>query len=101
MQYNVINSIHNGCIKVKQLTVRSVDENLHAALKFEAQQRGMSVNRYITKVLAEAMGLGTNQLIPQEYHDLDHLSGTWNLEQAGEFTRFLDEQRQMDKELWA
>ncbi|MFH1633284.1 MAG: toxin-antitoxin system HicB family antitoxin [Chloroflexota bacterium] len=86
---------------MKQLTVRGVDENLHAALKREARQSRMSVNRYVTKVLAEAMGLGTNQLLPQKYHDLDHLAGTWTPEQAGEFTRFLDEQRQMDQALWA
>jgi len=86
---------------VKQLTVRSVDESLHAALKREAQQRGMSVNRYVVKILTEAAGLGTNQMLPQEYHDLDHLAGTWDPEQAGEFTRFLDEQRQVDERLWA
>ncbi len=86
---------------MKQLTVRSVDESLHVALKREARQRGMSVNRYVVQVLTEAAGLGTNQMLPQEYHDLDHLAGTWTAGRAGEFARLFDEQRQVDEGLWA
>ncbi|MCD4739536.1 MAG: type II toxin-antitoxin system HicB family antitoxin [Anaerolineae bacterium] len=83
-----------------QLTVRSVDESLHATLKREARQRGMSVNRYVVQVLSEVTGLSANQVFSQEYHDLDYLAGTWTPEQAGEFARFLDEQRQVDEGLW-
>ena len=85
---------------MKQLTVRSVDEKLHAALKQEAQQRGVSVNRYVLQVLTEATGLETVSMRPRVYHDLDHLVGTWTPEQASEFMQFLDEQRQVDEDLW-
>jgi plasmid stability protein len=85
---------------MKQLTVRSVDEELHAALKQEAQRRGVSINRYVLQVLTEAAGLEIASMRPRVYHDLDHLAGTWTPEQASEFTQFLDEQRQVDEELW-
>ncbi len=86
---------------MKRLTVRNIDDRLHAALKREARQRGMSVNRYVLQVLAEATGGGTAPMHAQVYHDLDHLAGTWTPEQAGEFSRFLDGQRQLDEALWA
>jgi plasmid stability protein len=84
---------------MKRLTVRNVDDRLHAALKREAQQRGMSLNRYVLQVLAEATGVGTAFMQSKIYHDLDHLAGTWTPEQAGEFSRFLDGQRQLDEAL--
>jgi len=86
---------------MKQLTVRSVGEELHIALKREARRRGMSVNRYVLQVLTEATGLAVASTHSRVYHDLDHLAGTWNQEQASEFAQFLDEQRQVDEDLWA
>ena len=84
-----------------QLTVRNVDDRLHAALKREAQRRGISVSRYVLQVLAEAVEMSRVLQQPEAYHDLDHLAGTWTSEQAGEFSRFLGEQRQLDGNLWA
>jgi len=82
---------------MKQLIVRSVDTELHAALKREARRRGISVNRYVLRVLAEAVGLPQALRQQEVYHDLDHLAGTWTAEQADEFNRFLAEQRQVDR----
>ena len=86
---------------MNQLTVRNVDDSLHAALKSEARRHGMSVNRYVVQILTEVVGLGRNQKLSQEYRDLDHLAGTWTREQFDEFNSFLDEQRPIDEELWA
>lgn len=85
---------------MKRLTVRNVDDRLHAALKREARRRGMSVNRYVLQLLTEATGLETASVRPRVHHDLDRLAGTWTPEQADEFIRRLDEQRQVDEELW-
>ena len=64
--------------QVRQLTVRGIDKRLHASLKREAEQHGMSVNRYVVQVLSKAMGLGANQVLLQEYHDLDYLAEAWS-----------------------
>ena len=37
---------------------------------------------------------------PPEYHDLDHLAGTWDEAQAEEFLRLTHEQRTIEIDLW-
>jgi hypothetical protein len=86
---------------MKQLTVRKVDEVLHSSLKRAAQQHGVSVNRYILHVLKQAVGLSKDQQQPDIWHDLDHLAGTWTLEQARELGLCLNEQRDIDERLWS
>lgn len=83
---------------MKQLTVRNVDEDLHSSLKRAAQQHGISVNRYILHVLKQAVGLSKDQQ-PGIWHDLDHLAGTWTLEQARELGLCLNEQRDIDERM--
>ena len=85
---------------MKQLTVRGVDGPLHTALKREAQRRGVSVNRCILSLLKQSLGLYEN-LPEQEFHDLDHLAGTWSKEQTVEFDEHLQNQRRIDPGLWS
>jgi plasmid stability protein len=86
---------------MKQLTVRKVDQDLHNGLKRQARQHGISVNRYVLHVLKQAVGLSKNQQQPRIWHDLDHLAGTWTLEQASEFGLYMNEQRDIDERLWS
>jgi plasmid stability protein len=85
---------------MKQLTVRGVDDKLHATLKREARERGISMNRYVVRVLKQAVGHNQGPQEPRISHDLDHLAATWTREQAREFGQFLDEQRDIDEDLW-
>jgi hypothetical protein len=85
---------------LKQLTVRGLDEDLDQALKREAEEQGLSVNRFVVRVLREAVGLYLNPVDTREFHDLDHLAGTWSETDAEELDNALDEQRQIDKSLW-
>ena len=85
---------------MKQLTVRKVDEDLHNSLKREAHQHGTSLNRYVLRILRQAVGLSKSQQEPRIWHDLDHLSGTWTPEQASEFGLHLSAQRDIDECLW-
>ncbi len=85
---------------MKQLTVRGVDEKLHTTLKREAKQRGISMNRYVVRLLKEAVGQSQRPQEPRISHELDHLAGTWSQEQAREFSRILEEQRDIDEGLW-
>ena len=83
-----------------QLTVRGVDANLHEELKARARQQGLSVNRYILKLLREATGEIEPSGEQPQYHDLDHLAGTWSVEDAKEFEEILLEQRHIDEGMW-
>jgi hypothetical protein len=84
-----------------QLTVRGVDDLLHNKLRQEARQRGLSVNRYVLQLLREGVGIKRSYGAADiEYHDLDHLFGTWSAEEVDEFERELAAQRQIDHDLW-
>ena len=86
---------------LKQITVRGVGVELHKLIKAEANRRGLSVNRYVLHVLREAVGLGDGQYNNDlEFHDLDHLAGTWTSDENELFERQLVSQRKVDAELW-
>lgn len=86
---------------MKQITVRGVGAELHNLIKAEAKRRGLSVNRYVLFVLREAVGLGDGKYNEDlEFHDLDHLAGTWTSDEYKLFERQLVSQRKVDAELW-
>lgn len=86
----------------KQLTLRGVDSYLDQRLKAEADQRGLSVNRYILTILREETGLGndTRHAASTRFHDLDHLAGTWTRQDFEEFEQQLAAQRSIEADLW-
>jgi plasmid stability protein len=86
---------------MKQLTIRGVDDKLHHALRSRAEQEGLSVNRYVLALLKESLGLASGRALEDvEYDDLDHLIGSWTQEAYEEFSDLLQDQRQIDPELW-
>ncbi len=83
------------------MTIRNVGINLHQAVKNEAQRRGLSINRYVLLIMREAVGLGDGQLDQAiEFHDLDHMAGTWTEEEYMHFEEVLNSQRKDDEVLW-
>jgi hypothetical protein len=86
----------------KQLTVRGLDARLERTLRAEAKRRGLSVNRTVLGLLNESTGLAeppARNLTPP-FEDLDHLAGTWSVEDTEAFDRQLSSSRQIDEELW-
>ena len=86
---------------MKQLTIRGIGIELHNALRSEARGRGLSMNRHVLSILRRAVGqadkLGQSEV---EYHDLDHLAGTWTQQESEDFAKQLAAQRPIDEELW-
>lgn len=86
---------------MKQLTVRGVNDDLHRALKKEADRRGTSMNRVVLALLKEAMGVPNGASHYQTlFDDLDHLAGTWSPKEAETFEEALSQQRTIDEKLW-
>lgn len=83
-----------------RLTIRGVDDQLHAALKKAAREKGVSVNKVVLDALRQVTGLEPAGGQSQRHHDLDHLAGTWTSAEYDEFTAVLAEQRPIDGELW-
>jgi len=86
---------------VKQLTIRGVTEELHHKIKFKADQQNLSINRYVLTILKESVGFAEQGIaLDAEYNDLDYLAGTWTQEDYHDFKDLIDEQREIDPDLW-
>jgi hypothetical protein len=84
---------------VKAITVRNVPPRLAQAIRRRAKERGLSLNKAIITILEESIGEGRQER-RRDYHDLDHLFGTWTAEDAETFDADLSNQRRIDPELW-
>jgi hypothetical protein len=86
---------------VKQLTIRGIPEEVERAIRKEARQKGVSLNKAALAVLERAGGAnrrGTRKA--PLYHDLDHLCGVWDKRQADEMERHVALHREIDEALW-
>jgi plasmid stability protein len=84
---------------MKTITLRNFPHDLARALEEQAAESGTSLNKTVIRLLERTLGLSPKP--PGErYRDLDELAGSWTAEDAREFDRALDEQRQIDPELW-
>lgn len=84
------------------LIIRSLDDGLAARLKKEAQQRGLSVNKYLHQLLAQSLSAvpteGANALAPR--NDLRRLAGRWTARQARDFNKAVAPFSDIDLEMW-
>jgi len=86
---------------VKQITIRSIPDEVKKTVQKEAERKGMSLNKAIISLLERAVGSTALEKKKRVlYHDLDHLAGLWSREEAAEFDRSLKTQRKVDAELW-
>jgi hypothetical protein len=78
-----------------QYTLRKVPREVDKALRRKAKLEGKSLNQ----VAVEALAKGANIDQPrQEFRNLDFAIGTWV--EDPEFDKIIQEQRQIDPELW-
>ena len=86
---------------MKQITLRSIPENVKKTVKKEAEGKGVSLNKAIISLLEKSVGGQTVEKKKKVlYHDLDHLAGLWSREDAAVFDKRLKKQRKVDTELW-
>ena len=78
-----------------QYTLRKIPREVDKALRQKAKQEGKSLNQ----VAVEALARGANiDLIGQKFRNLDFVIGTWV--EDPEFDKIVEEQRQIDPEMW-
>lgn len=86
---------------MKQITIRSIPEEVKKTVQKEAERKGVSLNKAIISLLERAVGTRAPEKRKKVlYHDLDHLAGLWSREEAAEFDKNLKAQRKVDTELW-
>ena len=86
---------------MKQITIRSIPDEVKKTVQKEAAQKGISLNKAIISHLERAVGT----MAPEKkkrvlYADLDRRAGLWSREEAAAFDKNLKAQRKVDTELW-
>ncbi len=86
---------------MKQITLRSIPDEVKKTVQREAEKKGVSLNKAIISLLERAVGTKPPEKKKKVlYHDLDHLAGLWSREEAATFDKSLKAQRKVDSELW-
>ena len=61
---------------MKQVTIRSIPDEVKKTVQKEAERKGVSLNKAIISLLERAMGTKAPEKKKRVlYHDLDHLAG--------------------------
>ena len=84
---------------MKPITLRNLPADVAAKVRRRAKERGLSLNRAVISVLAEALDADGPAGGPP-YNDLDDLAGSWSADEAAAFDRALTALRGIDAELW-
>ena len=86
---------------MNQLTLKGFDEELVGRIRHFANQEGISLNQAALRLLR--VGAGLNQ--SKDNGDtvgssLDHLIGTWTLEEAEALNNAVKDFEQIDESMW-
>jgi plasmid stability protein len=85
---------------MKQITLRSIPDEVKKMVRKEAERKGVSVNKAIIDLLELSVGTKAPEKKKRVmYHDLDHLAGIWSQKEYASFDKTLKTQRKVDAEL--
>jgi hypothetical protein len=82
------------------ISIRGLDDELSSLLKKAAATEKMSVNQFVLETIKKHLGLAKEKRFSQEWHDLDGLFGQWSDEEFDQIQGKIDDERQIDEELW-
>ena len=81
------------------VTLRGIDDAISGALKDKARREDTSVNTVTLRILKESLGIERKKRIVI-YDDLDHLAGTWSLNDLTEFENATAAFEKVDEDMW-
>ena len=85
---------------MKAVTIRGVESEVAEKLKLAAAKQGKSINQLTLDIIKEALGLKKEKKYSREYDDLDDLFGRWSEGEFKEIDTKINQERQIDQELW-
>lgn len=84
-----------------QLTVRGLGDELGSALRRLANREGISLNQAALRLLRRGAGLADGREPADTVgSSLDHLIGTWSLEEAATLDAALQDFEKVDEDIW-
>ncbi|MCL4415273.1 MAG: hypothetical protein M1371_09795 [Actinobacteria bacterium] len=85
---------------MRQFTVRGLSKELEERIEKEVNEKGLSLNKVLMSLLEKGSGLSRIKRSQVIYSDLDHLAGSWSLEEAQEIEKYIKDQRKIDEDMW-
>lgn len=83
-----------------QLTLRGLDQRLQREIRALAKRERISLNKAAVRLLERGAGLGPSDQADRIGSSLDHLIGTWTVEEAEAFQKSIAVCENIDAELW-
>jgi plasmid stability protein len=81
------------------MTLRGIDDAISGALKEKARREDTSVNTVMLRILKESLGIEKKKR-NVVYGDLDHLAGTWSMEDLAQFESATTAFEKVDEDMW-
>jgi len=75
---------------VPDILVRNIDDAIAERIKALARERNWSINEVIVHILRHSLGMGGEDLVHREVHDVAVLAGTWNPGESAAFRNALE-----------
>ncbi len=82
---------------MSQITIRDLPEEVEHAIRERARERHTSLNRVVTELVEEALGISASQ---SKRRNLSDLAGTWSEADADSFDAVIESMRAIDTEIW-
>ena len=86
---------------MKAITIRGIEPEVADKLKQTAALQGKSTNRLILEMINRELGFENEPKYSRRYSDLDELFGKWSNEEFREISSTIEQNRQIDPELWS
>ena len=85
---------------MKAVTIRGVEPEVAERLKLTAAKQGKSINQLTLEIIKESLGFKKANKYSREYDDLDDLFGRWSEDEFNEIHLKINQERQIDQDLW-
>jgi hypothetical protein len=82
------------------VTIRSIDDELLAALRHRAAKEGVSANSLAVQFIEQGLGLRGSKSSLIRHDDLDALAGTWSIQEGQAFNRVTAPFSTVDHSRW-
>ncbi len=86
---------------MKAITIRGIEPEVAEKLKKTASLQGKSANRLVLDMIKKELGFEKEKRFSRRYHDLDALFGKWSEDEFQKISNAIEQERQIDPELWS
>ena len=85
---------------MKAITIRGIEPDVAKKLKLTAAKQHKSLNQLVLEFIKKNLGLEKEKKYSRHYDDLDNLFGSWDDNEYNDIQNKIDQERQIDQDIW-